>query len=483
MGIGYNICVLLVLLACTRPPTGIHQDSGPSEIRLKRELSLRGPELVGETGATYPWNRGPGLAAADLDADGWLDLVLSVPYEHSLIFRNRGGVFGDPEPVLPGGVGVAAADLNGDGAPELVLVGQRGQSDLLLHNDGQGNFHEVELANSTGESRTPAFGDLDNDGDLDLVIGGFSSNSDDDPRTGTGDGHQLFLQEDGQFIDVTAEHLPAEVLGSHAHHIALADVDRDGAPDLIIANDHQGINRLLLNDGRGHFEMIENSGIEQEMQAMGVAVGDPNADGIADLLISDIDSLRLWQGDGSGFFFEVTQAVGLNPSAGLAPTWGVAWVDLDLDGNPEAVATAGNLIWGADPVESEQDRILRRTSEGWEDVAPPEGGNSRAVAVGDFDRDGRPDLAMAGILFFDVWYNRTNVAPACTVLVEAGRTEGIGTQVQPDQGPSQWLWPSTTYSSSASELYLPAGHYQLNRGDGSAELEAVSGKTVRLSLE
>ncbi len=444
---------------------------------------MSGPDLVGETAANYPWNRGPGIAAADLNADGWLDLVLALPYEHSLIFRNHGGVFGDPEPLLPGAVGVAAADLDGDGAAELVLVGQRGQPDLLLRNDGQGNFRAEELPNSSGESRTPAFADLDNDGDLDLVTSGFSSDEDDDPHAGTGDGHQLFIQEDGHFIDVTAERLPADGLQSLAHHIAWADVDLDGAPDLIIANDHLGINRLLRNDRLGGFGMIENSGIEQAMQAMGVAIGDPNADGVADLLVSDIESLRLWQGDGAGSFFEVTQAVALNPPLPLAPTWGVAWVDLDLDGQPEVVATAGNLIWTTEPVESEQDRILRYTSSGWEDVSPPEKGNSRAVAVGDFDRDGRPDLAMAGILFFDLWYNRTDVAPACTVKLVAGQTEGIGTQVRPDQGASQWLWPSTTYSSSAPELYLPAGHYQLERGALAAELHATSGTTLRLLLE
>jgi hypothetical protein len=158
-------------------------------------------------------------------------------------------------------------------------------------------------------------------------------------------------------------------------------------------------------------------------------------------------------------------------------------VDLDLDGSPEAVATAGNLIWDAEPVESEQDRVLQQTADGWEDLSPPEGGNSRAVAVGDFDRDGRPDLAMAGILFFELWYNRTDVAPACTVHLESGHTQGIGTKVQPGQGPSQWLWPSTTYSSSAPELYLPEGPYQLYRGEQTARLNATSGTTVRLLLE
>jgi FG-GAP-like repeat len=476
--------VLLVLIACTQPELDSQEvELPPPQIRLERVLSLPSSALSETLAADYPWNRGPGLAAADLDADGWLDLVMSLPTENSLIFRNHQGVFGSPEPLLPSAVGVAAADLNGDGAAEVVLVGRRGRPDLLFRNDGTGILTKEVLPNSTGESRTPAFADMDNDGDLDLVISGFAGKEGGQNSLLIGDGHQLFRQDDGQFFDVTSHNLPSEVLGTLAHHINWADVDQDGAPDLIIVNDRLGINRVLHNDQTGVFTIVENSGMEQAMQAMGVAIGDPNADGFADMLVSDISTLRLWQGDGTGLFAEVTQAVELNPPALLAPTWGVAWVDLDLDGRPEAVAMAGNLIWSSQPVDSEQDRILRYTSDEWEDVSPPESGNSRAVAVGDFDRDGRPDLAMAGILFFDLWYNRTPVEPGCTVQLEAGYTQGIGTEVQPDEGSSQWLWPSTTYSSSAPELYLPPGHFRLRNGDLSAELLATSGTTVRLLLE
>jgi hypothetical protein len=196
------------------------------------------------------------VAFADFDGDGDLDLVLVSEddrkdelYLNELTGNDGTGRFVDAsDRLLPDDVSNALVviDLNGDGAPD-ILTGNIG-IDRALINDGSGRFRdetETRWPQSTAESRTQdleAF-DADADGDLDVAVANEGQN-------------QLYRNDDGVLVDVTAERLPSE--SDESREVRAADFDGDGDLDLVVANvqflfDEPERDALWLNDGNGSF--------------------------------------------------------------------------------------------------------------------------------------------------------------------------------------------------------------------------------------
>ena len=166
--------------------------------------------------------------------------------------------------------------------------------------------------------------------------------------------------------------------------IAVGDFNRDGNPDLAVANSASGNVSILLGNGLGAFALAVNYTVGLAPQS--VAVGDFNRDGNPDLAVANAgsDNVSILMGNGLGAFVPaVNYAVGTNP-------WSVAVGDFNRDGNPD-LATANN---GGNDVS-----ILMGNGLGafagpvnYVVLAGP-----HYVAVGDFNRDGNPDLATANI--------------------------------------------------------------------------------------
>lgn len=412
-----------LFLACKPAPSFEWGVPGPYSIALEEELHLNSEELLHNDGSDYPWNRGPGMAIEDFDGDGYLDVAVAFPYKHAFIFLNRkeGKLIRTGHPLTPG-IGLAAADLDDDGDADLLMTNRRSVPEQIFWNDGTGNFPEVtKLPDSSGESRTPTFGDVDNDGDLDLFVSGFSTQSD-TPETALGDGHQLFLREGDQWIEST---LPSEVLSSLSYQASFLDVDQDGDADLYLSNDFGATtqpNRLLLNDGTGHFEVDAACNCTPTLEGMGVGVGDVDENGWLDLLLSDVDGVRLLQGEQASYW-DATLSEGANPNRLEAgPTWGVAVADLDLDGRNDLLAAAGRLFNEVPPEGQpsyQRDLLMQGTDSGFQEVEGfEEDETSRAIAVADLDRDGRPDLLTTSLVGLQVWHNAT---PSPRNYPESGR--------------------------------------------------------------
>jgi hypothetical protein len=196
------------------------------------------------------------VAFADFDRDGDLDLVLVSEddrkdelYLNDLRANDGTGRFIDAsDRLVPDDVSNALVvlDLNRDGAPD-VLTGNIG-IDRALINDGTGRFRdetETRWPQSGAESRTQdleAF-DADGDGDLDVAVANEGQN-------------QLYRNDDGILVDVTAERLPLE--NDESREVRAADFDGDGDLDLVVANvqfvfDEPARDALWLNDGTGKF--------------------------------------------------------------------------------------------------------------------------------------------------------------------------------------------------------------------------------------
>ena len=288
-----------------------------------------------------------------------------------------------------GGVG---ADLDNDGDLDLVVsrnVTAGGTPTEILEND-DGTMRSVfdsGVPNDLG-GRSVAALDYDGDGLLDLFVA-------EDRRAG---GESVLLHNDGdlRFSETTGDvGIPPEV---HGLGVVAADLNGDTWTDIFVA----GSNRLFLSDGAGSFSEADSGVFEWETfgpedDVAGVSVADVDRDGHLDLAVghhfnSTIENgtsvqVRLYLNDGDGRFADVTDAVGLTPIPTKAPH--VELNDFNNDGWPDLLTSAsagdGPAIF-----------IHRGLVDGIPGFETPEGlGEPQhwiAAPTADFDRDGRLDV-------------------------------------------------------------------------------------------
>ncbi len=440
-----------------------------------------------------------GVAVGDLDGDGWLDALMAYG-GGALVLLNDGA--GQLVPAwgwtiddaqMPDASAVALVDLDGDGDLDAFFGRDTGSSDSILENDGTGRFVTRQvLPNSEGAPSTGAFADFDGDGDLDLFVATTTTNTDGSEvleNGSIGDGCRLYLQgDDGQFVDATAN-VPAEILYGWTFQGSPIDAEGDGDLDIYMANDFGawlGPNVLLLNDGHANFTVAEDCYCDLVMFGMGAAVGDANGDALPDLYVTDIGGPNLLVNAGDGTFYDATNALGVGiPIDESLTSWGVSFVDINQDSFNDLAVTFGQLGQPeiVDQLEGNEDWVdfeeqpdvlvvsdgrggFTRPDTGWNDTW-----RTRAVAVGDLDRDGRPDLVTAGKYFLRTWRTAGGCEPGLQVTLtgDAKNRNAIGARVLVEwQGhrQTQWMLPSTTGSSSAPELYFGLG--------GSAQADRVT---------
>ena len=466
--------------------------------------------LSGEEFAAHALDMGPGIAVGDLDGDGWLDAVATVFTHPIAILRNDGtgqlvrdetvNVLGGP---MPTAVAPALADVDADGDLDIFLSRESGGSDYLLLNSGDGvTFTAQVLRNSDGESKTGSFGDGDGDGDLDLFVAGFIQDPSQDHVLGNqakglpvGEGNHLYLQDDnGRFVQ-SPDALPAEYFDALTYEGAWIDADLDGDLDLYLDNDYGNLhtpNVLLMNDGAGHFTRNPHCGCELAISGMGVALGDANHDGVADMYLTDWGRNHLLLGFGDGTFYDGTYTAEALPDGDMGPAWGTHFVDVDQDGDDDLIYMVGAIdeTTKEDHPEAADGMLLNDGDGTFSDFTELSGfgdrGVGRSVAVADLDRDGRPDMVTAGIYFVRTWLNRGGCEGGVTVSLDAGdgNSHGIGARVVitiGDRFYHRWMYTSTTYGGSTPELYIGLGGApQADRitvfwpgGQGSTAVEGV----------
>ena len=338
-----------------------------------------------------------GTAWIDVDGDGRVDVAIGARDSFpSRVFRNTAGGF------VPVAVAVNRArdtnslawgDVDGDGDPDLVL----GQDSLALYETRLGDGR-LELAAATdagdltgsdpprGGFEATAFGDLDADGDLDLVAGSHGGSGsfvlyNDGRGRFTSAARDLFpfpsymgaaqiadLDADGR-TDVLFTGAPlrrfrvgsfvywneasgewsADRQTAFARHAgglgsSLADVDDDGDLDLFLAGWREDTpSALYLNDGGRRFR---RGAVVFSPRVIGSGFADFDSDGDLDLVVStgytDVGRIEMWLGDGAGGFVRA-EVPGLTDVAGRYA--GLSIVDLDVDGRPDiAVASTSDAL-------------------------------------------------------------------------------------------------------------------------------------------
>lgn len=330
------------------------------------------------------------------------------------------------------GMGVAAADYDNDGHVDLYVTNYGANE--LWRNNGDGTFRNVTEKAGVGDSRwsvSASWVDYDRDGFLDLYVGNYVDYSFENPKpcrssTSARDYCSPLVYEpqvdslfrnrgDGTFEDVSVASGIRGAFGG-ALGVVAADFNGDRWPDIYVANDGVA-NQLWVNDGKGRFvNDAVMAGVAVNMDgspeaSMGVDAGDFDGDGDEDLFMTHLarETNTLYINDGKGWFEDRTVAMGLaNPSFAFTG-FGTAWMDYDRDGWLDLLVVNGAVtrieeqLMAGDPYPLKQlNQLFRNLGDGrYTEVSGQAGSSfeashvSRGAAFGDIDQDGAPDVVIA----------------------------------------------------------------------------------------
>ena len=467
----------------------------------------------GAFGAKYlPETMGPGCAFLDYDGDGWLDILLANGCDwpgnkHQrttlrLYRNNRNGTFSDVTAsaglaVEMYAMGVAVADYDNDGWTDIFItaVGQN----RLFRNTGKGHFIDVTAKAGLGErsafSTSAMWFDYNRDGLLDLFVCNYvqwspqhdvfcsvdgKNKSYCTPEAYRGSTCWLFRNRgDGTFEDVTAASGVFDT-SSKSLGVALIDYDRDGWPDLVVANDTQP-NKLYRNLRNGSFEEIGvRSGIafsEDGMAraGMGIDVADFDNSGLNGIAITNFDNemMALYRPSQSGSFADIALQSGIGAASRNRLGFGCAFFDADLDGKLDLAAANGHIDASVRNMRSgyaqSPQLFLNQGGGRFRDVAREVGAEfaapkvARGLACGDFDNDGDVDLLLTTNQGPALLYRNdvTNGNRAIRLRLTGTRSnrDGIGTVIRlytPDGAQMRTVKSGSSYLSQ-SELPVTFG--------------------------
>jgi hypothetical protein len=464
----------LALIACAgcRRAGPLFRDAAP-------ETGLRFEHFNGAAGRYFmPEIMGAGVALIDYDNDGDLDIFLvqgssldgsaqALAPGHRL-FRNElvpsGKLRFTDVTAAAGagavqyGMGAAVADYDGDGYPDLYVTGFG--RNILYHNNGNGTFTDVTAAAGVGDdlwSTSAAFVDYDRDDLPDLIVlhyVDFTVASNKACQSATGEREyctpkvyrglpaRLFRNlGGGRFADVSVSSgiLPAYGPGLG---VVSADFNRDGWPDLFVAND-TAPNSLWINQKNGTFrEMALASGVAYAADGvaragMGVTAADFDGDGSEDLLVTNLtrEGATLFRNDGKGQFEDASLRYRLARLTVPFTGFGVEWFDYDNDGRLDLFIANGAVTMvealRGKPYPFEQtNQLLHYEGAGYRDVSAEAGpalaqpGIGRGAAFGDINNDGAVDIVVTN-----------NKGPVRLLLNESARREHwLTVRLETDRG-------------------------------------------------
>ncbi|HVR24090.1 MAG TPA: FG-GAP-like repeat-containing protein [Candidatus Polarisedimenticolia bacterium] len=264
-------------------------------------------------------------------------------------------------------IAVATGDFNQDGKLDLAVANLNDDTVSVLLGRGDGSFQSQSVY-ATGSGPTwIATGDFNGDGKLDLAVAN-GSDSTVSILLGNGDG--------------TFQPQSVYVAGSGPHSIMTADLNGDGKLDLVVANANDITVSVLLGNGDGTFQ--PQSTLSTGRSPVSVVGGDFNGDGILDLAVTNTDGVLILLGNGDGSF----QGQRTFP-AGASP-YSVITADFNDDGKLDLAVT--NAVASGGTVS-----ILLGNGDGTfqSPIAYTAGADTLGVSAGDFNGDGKLDLAVA----------------------------------------------------------------------------------------
>lgn len=532
-----------------------------------------------EAAANNNLMNGSGVAAGDFDGDGLCDIYFCAIRGTNALYRNL-GEWRFENVTVPAGVGLpwktstgaVFADIDGDDDLDL-LVATLGEGVYCFRNDGHGRFTDITPQAGTRMdtgSTTMALADVNGDGHLDLYVANYgavsilrSGGRAELKRVGdrwvftgpyakrlrfvegrleeVGEADVLFLNDGhGRFSQVPwgseffldEEGRPREAPLDFGLTAQMRDINGDLWPDIYVCNDFQTVDRIWINDGRGHFRALPRVAIRKQcFSSMGVDFADIDRDGHLDLCVTEMmahqHTLRLRQivgmtpliplpgkienrpevprnvllwNRGDGTYVELANQAGIGATDW---TWQPAFLDVDLDGFEDLLIVNGMLhdvqdrdvlarirSLGQQPPEQARTNLLlyppfltpnfafrNRGDLTFENVSDLWSFNSTNISQGmafaDFDCDGDLDLVINCMNAPALLLRNDSSAPRVAVRLKGMRpnTRGIGATITVRGGPV----PRQSQEIIAGGRYLS--------GDDAMRVFAASSVSNNLTIE
>jgi len=324
-----------------------------------------------------------GIVAADFNNDGHLDLATANLWDGtiSVLRGNDNGTFQPAQNIAGGGRSIAVGDFNGDDM--LDLLTSNGTSVSVLISNGDATFLppvSTEIQ-GVGDSISMAVGDFNDDGLLDVAVGTYSYYW--GGPTGTqvevllGDGDGGFTHGDLHSVPRSSYHVP----------LAVADVNEDGRPDVLVGSEDSMLVSVLLANPDGTLSYTPGvSDFATGNRTRFVSVADFTGDGIPDLITAGYSlGAAVLPGRGDGTF-----AARIVTISNSFAEWAGAAGDFDRDGNADVVFASGQA-----EAEGVLFTLLGQGDGTFSEIKPDAavGRLPIEIAVGDFNRDGWLDVA------------------------------------------------------------------------------------------